>query len=178
MPSWVQEVGKLYPNRFCCRCCEAVELFAAACIRLGIPQHSQPVDPYTGEPVPDPSRNLYLAATPQPLRRYLSGMLPGMHAMAATPLHDIWPEADLPDVASVMPLSQFFRSPVSSAVLKVGCAVLCCAVCAVLCCAVWCCAVMQLESNFFLCKACTAFCLALIRSNSCCDQHNNVQSWL
>ena len=116
-----------------CRCCKAVELFAAACIRLGIPQHSQPVDPYTGEPVPDPNSNPYLAAVPQPLRRYLSGMLPGMHAMAATPFGQMWPgtvlqprlDHDLPGLN--IPLFMFFTSLVCEAVLKVCCAALRCA---------------------------------------------------
>lgn len=108
-----------------CRCCKAVELFAAACIRLGIPQHSLPVDPYTGEPVPDPNGNPYLPAIPQPLRQYLSGMLPGMHAIASTPFDQIWPgKVSVPHVhhnlpGLKIPLFIFFTSSVCKAVLKV-----------------------------------------------------------
>ena len=155
-----------------CRCYKAVELFAAACIRLGIPQHSQPVDPYTGEPVPDPNSNPYLAAVPQPLRRYLSGMLPGMHAMAATPFGQIWTgtvsqprvDHDLPGLN--IPLFMFFTSSVCEAVLKVRCAVLCCAVlcCAVLCCAVLCCAVLCCAVLCCAVLCCAVLCCAVL----CC----------
>ena len=98
----------------CCRCNKAVELFAAACVRLGIPQHSQVIDPYSGQRVPaDPRGNPYSPAVPEPLRQHLAGMLPGVYAMSCTP----FPSAGLPDPEFTMQLLSISR--ITQAALKV-----------------------------------------------------------
>ncbi|KAL3146706.1 hypothetical protein ABBQ38_014695 [Trebouxia sp. C0009 RCD-2024] len=95
-------------------CCQAVELFAAACIRLGIPQQNQPRDPYTGEPIPDLFSNPYRAAVPQPLRQYLAGMLPGVQAMSSTSGEPVL--AELLNGSVLLP--SFLALPILRAVLK------------------------------------------------------------
>lgn len=104
-----------------CRCCHAVELFAAACIRLGIPQQNQPLDPYTGEPVPDPHSNPYLPAVPQPLQMHLSAMLPGVHAMSNTKLQGLGQGLEMPGPDIIQYMG---ATPIARAVLKVCCSVL------------------------------------------------------
>ena len=123
-----------------CRCCDAVELFAAACIRLGIPQPAQYVDPYTGQLVADPNADPYLPAVPEPLRQHLSAMLPGLHAMSHANFASVSTMVDLSALQHNM-VKAFLGLPVAKAVLKVHCWLVF-LLCALPCCGVLLCDVL------------------------------------
>ncbi|KAA6425607.1 MAG: E3 ubiquitin- ligase UPL5 [Trebouxia sp. A1-2] len=99
--------------------CQAVERFAATCIRQGIPNNSTINDPYTGEPVQDPNTNPYTAAIPLVLRQHLTALLPGIHALSHVQFDSsaIQPR-EYHDLKEWLP--NFLTMPVAKAVLKVA----------------------------------------------------------
>ncbi|KAL0032905.1 hypothetical protein WJX77_005652 [Trebouxia sp. C0004] len=99
--------------------CQAVERFAATCIRLGIPPTSTTNDPYTGEPVQDPNTNPYTAAIPLVLRQHLTALLPGILALSHAHFDNpnIQPKKDH-ELKEWLPI--FLTMPVANAVLKVA----------------------------------------------------------
>ena len=112
VPASKQTLNMMQP----CRTCKAVELFAAACLRLGIPPNNNPVDPYTGDPMPD-SSNPYAAVVPLVLRQHLTALLPGIHALTNARLDNPSIPEEYQQLKDWLPC--FVTVPVPQAVLKV-----------------------------------------------------------
>lgn len=100
-----------------CRTCKAVELLAAACLRLGISPDYRPLNPSTGQPMPDPAHNPYTSSVPLPLRQHLTALLPGMNALLHTQIGSCVSPKGHEQLKDWVPC--FLRMPVVQAVLKV-----------------------------------------------------------